>query len=152
MKKLGFIKGGLLGATLGAVAALLLAPKSGKETQADIKNKLSGTYHDLQNQLRDLGDEVAAKIDSLKAAAQDVKGDAKKDSQDLVKRAEVLKQDLRIAASKVAKNGAKVKNDTLNDAQALFDEGVGVAKELEKLTKSVASSAKTKLTDAARKN
>lgn len=31
----------LAGAAVGAVAALLLAPKSGKETRADLKEKLS---------------------------------------------------------------------------------------------------------------
>jgi len=34
-----FVAGALIGAAAGAIAGVLLAPKSGKETRADIANK-----------------------------------------------------------------------------------------------------------------
>jgi len=39
MSEGNFLKGLIIGGLIGAVAALLLAPKSGKETRADICNK-----------------------------------------------------------------------------------------------------------------
>ncbi|HUT22110.1 MAG TPA: YtxH domain-containing protein [Candidatus Bipolaricaulota bacterium] len=38
MKKKTFLAGAAIGAVIGAAAAILLAPKSGKQTRADIKN------------------------------------------------------------------------------------------------------------------
>lgn len=39
MAESNFLKGLIIGGLIGAVAALLLAPKSGRETRADICNK-----------------------------------------------------------------------------------------------------------------
>src|SRR6185312_10792916 len=93
-----FWKGTLVGAVLGAVAGILLAPKSGKETREDIKRNVKGTYHDFQQRLETMSDEMGGRVENLKAAAKDLKGEAKEESQELVRRAEVLKQDLRISA------------------------------------------------------
>ena len=50
MTKGKFVLGALIGAAAGVVAGMLTAPKSGKETRADLKSKA----HDL----RDQADEV----------------------------------------------------------------------------------------------
>jgi gas vesicle protein len=147
MKKGGFVKGTILGAVVGAVAGLLLAPKSGKETREDIKRKAQGTYQDVNDQLRRLSEEVSGRVDSLKEAAKDLQGEAKEESQELVRRAEVLKQDLRVSASNLAKTGAQTKDAAMKDVKLLLAEGSDVMKELERVTRRLAGSAKDKLGD-----
>ena len=56
MAKKGFLVGVLLGATVGAVTSLLLAPKSGKELRKDIKEKSEDLYEKTEN-IREKGSE-----------------------------------------------------------------------------------------------
>lgn len=48
----GALKGAALGALVASVAALLMAPKSGKKTRADLKNVLDSAQHDLQKKAK----------------------------------------------------------------------------------------------------
>lgn len=144
MKKRTFVEGTLIGAVVGVVAGILLAPKSGKETQDDIKRKIKGTAQDIHLRLEALSDEVSGRIDNLKDAAKDLRGEAKEESQELVRRAEVLKQDLRVAATNLSKNGSQVKDATMKDVKQLFAEGSAVMNELERVTKRLVGSAKDK--------
>jgi gas vesicle protein len=86
-KKNGFAAGALIGAAVGAVAALLYAPKSGKETRDDLKKKAKDMKDQAQveadkamKKANDVKDDVAAKADRLKkdaqAAAEDWRGRA----------------------------------------------------------------------------
>lgn len=145
MKKGNFVKGTLIGAIIGTVAGILLAPKSGKETQDDIKRSVRGAADDLYGKLEALSNDVAGRVDNLKEAAKDLRGEAKEESQELIRRAEVLKQDLRIAATNLAKNGAETKDTAMKNVKTLMGEGSDVMKELERLTKRLASSAKDKV-------
>lgn len=61
MSKTKFVLGAIVGAVVGAGAALLTAPKSGKETREDLKRKAS-----------DLKDEVRAQAGKVVGAAQKV--------------------------------------------------------------------------------
>jgi gas vesicle protein len=126
------------------VAGLLLAPKSGKETQADIKRKIKATAGDIQERLEKMSDEVTGRVDVLKEAAKDLRGEAKEESQELVKRAEVLKQDLRISATNLSKQGSAAKDSTIKDVKLLLNEGSSVMDELERVTKHLVNSAKDK--------
>ncbi|HEY2004423.1 MAG TPA: YtxH domain-containing protein [Candidatus Saccharimonadia bacterium] len=145
-----FWKGTLIGAVMGAVAGILLAPKSGKETREDIKRNVKGTYLDFQNRLESMSDEMTGRVENLKAAAKDLKGEAREESQELIRRAEVLKQDLRISANNLAKSGAQTKDVAVKQVKQLLDEGSGVMSELERVTKHLANSARDKMGDAAR--
>lgn len=146
MKK-NFLKGTVLGIIAGAVAGVLMAPKSGKETQADIKRKVKSTADDVQAGLTNMTNEVTGHVDHLKEAAKDLKGEARAESQELIKRAEVLKQDLRISSANLAKNGARTKDDAMKNIKHLMAEGSEVMRELERVTKSLAGSAKGKVMD-----
>ena len=146
MKK-SFWKGTIIGALAGAVAGVLLAPKSGKETQEDIKRKVIGTYEDIQRRLEKMSDEVGGRVDTLKEAAKELKGEAKEESQELIHRAEVLKQDLRISASNLAKSGNQTKDVAVKQVKQLLNEGASVMTELERVTRHLAASAKEKVED-----
>ena len=149
MKKLSFLKGTIIGAVAGALAGVLLAPKSGKETQEDIKRKVKGTYEEAQRHLEKMSDEVGGKVDSLKEAAKDLQGEAREESQELIRRAEVLKQDLRISATNLAKSGAQTKDVAVKQVKQLLNEGASVMTELERVTRHLAGSAKSKVEDVA---
>jgi gas vesicle protein len=140
-----FVKGTIIGAVLGSVAALLLAPKSGKETRDDIKDKVKGTYQDIQKSLEKMSDEMNGRVESLKEAAKDLKGEAREESQELVHRAEVLKQDLRVSATNLAQSGVQTKDVAVKEVKGLLSEGAAVMSELERVTKHLANSAKQKV-------
>lgn len=59
MKTQRFILGTLIGAAAGVVAGVLTAPKSGKETRADIKNKAI----ELKDEAADQADKAKGKLD-----------------------------------------------------------------------------------------
>jgi gas vesicle protein len=143
-----FWKGTFIGAVAGAVAGILLAPKSGKETQEDIKRKVRGTYEDIQRRLEKMSDEVGGRVDTLKEAAKELKGEAKEESQELIRRAEVLKQDLRVSATNLSKSGAQTKDVAVKQLKQLLNEGASVMSELERVTRHLATSAKTKIDDS----
>jgi gas vesicle protein len=134
------------------VVALLLAPKSGKETQEDLKRRAKLAKRDLDKMLTDLSSDLVGRIDNLKDAAKDLKGEALEESQELIRRAETLKQDLRASASNLSKAGSQVKNTVVDDAKRLLDEGSAVMNELERVTKKVVASAKDKVKKPASDN
>lgn len=146
MKKTTFLKGTIIGAAIGALAGILLAPKSGKETQADIKRKMKGTYEDIQRRLEAMSEEVTGRVDHLKEAAKELKGEAKEESQELIHRAEVLKQDLRVSATNLAESGTQTKDVAVKQVKQLLSEGAAVMSELERVTRHLANSTKHKMT------
>jgi gas vesicle protein len=114
-----FVKGTMLGAVVAGVAALLLAPKSGKETRDDINRKVRGTYKDIQNKLEKMSDEMNGRVESLREAAKDLKGEAREESQELIRRAEVLKQDLRVSANNLKDSGTQTKDVAVKEVKSL---------------------------------
>jgi gas vesicle protein len=140
----GLLKGTLVGAVVGAIAALLLAPKSGKETQADLKKRAKQVVKDADERIVEMESELEGRIDNLKLAARDLRGEAYEDSQRLITRAEILKNDLQDSAARVSKAGNEVKGDAMTDAKRLVSEGATVMSELEKMTKKIMASAKEK--------
>jgi gas vesicle protein len=147
MKKVSFVKGTFIGALIGAVAGILLAPKSGRETQDDIKRKVRGTYHDVQGRLEKMSVEMNGRVETLKEAAKDLKGEAREESQELIRRAEVLKQDLRISANNMAKTGTQTKDSTVKQVKLLLGEGSDVLSELERVTRHLAGSTKERVSE-----
>ncbi len=141
----GFVKGTLIGAAIGSLAALLLAPKSGKETQADIKAKARKVVKDVDQRVTDLQSELDGRIDEFKVVAKDLRGEAYEESQKLVTKAELLKQDLQDSAGKIGKAGKSVKDDAVIDAKRLVSEGSAVISELERATKKIIRSAQDKV-------
>ncbi|HSX15337.1 MAG TPA: YtxH domain-containing protein [Candidatus Saccharimonadales bacterium] len=57
--------GAAISAAVGYVAGILTAPKSGKETRADIKNKAMETYAAAEKQLKKLHTELTDIIDEV---------------------------------------------------------------------------------------
>lgn len=107
----------LLAAAGGFIAGILLAPKSGKETREDIKNKATEYKHKADDGLTEVKkgarlvkDEVVEGVDSMKNIAQDA---GKKASQvagrvntEVSKRADSIRKDVT-DTSKAVKNSVR---------------------------------------------
>jgi gas vesicle protein len=87
-----FVIGAMLGVAAGAVAALLTAPKSGKETRDDIKDKAQEVSNDAMRQLRKLEGELNKRISDAKNFAAKLEGDARKQVDTIIARAEKTKE------------------------------------------------------------
>jgi len=56
-----FVKGAVIGTVLGAVTALLLAPKSGRELRKDISDQ----YHNVSEKTRDIAGNVTRRTQDM---------------------------------------------------------------------------------------
>lgn len=61
MAKGNFALGAIIGAVAGVVAGVLTAPKSGKETRADLKNRAN----ELKDEATDKAEQVKGKADKV---------------------------------------------------------------------------------------
>jgi gas vesicle protein len=68
----GFLIGFLAGGTVGAIIALLTAPKSGKEFRGDIKQKSEEYYDDAEKYLADAKNKANELINDAKSKSQDI--------------------------------------------------------------------------------
>ena len=137
----GLLKGTIVGVIVGGIAALLLAPKSGKETQDDIKLRAKKMAKDSNIRMVEVQAELDGRIDNLKVAARNLRGDAYEESQRLITRAEVIKNDLRDSADRLATSSKVAKQGASIDAKRLITEGQAVLDELARATKKIMSTA-----------
>ncbi|MDO4872158.1 MAG: YtxH domain-containing protein [bacterium] len=72
MSKNRFVKGLLLGGIFGAIAGILTAPKSGKETREDLKKKADEIGKNTEKAAKEAGEKVGEFVEEAK-----VKTDAK---------------------------------------------------------------------------
>ena len=68
-----FVLGAAVGATLGAVAGVLFAPKSGKETREDIKNKANDAKDFTVDKASEVKEFAVNKTNEVKKSAKKVK-------------------------------------------------------------------------------
>ncbi len=78
MAKGKFALGALVGMAAGVVAGILTAPKSGKETRADIKNKAEAVKADASAKADDLRKKGETKAKDVKEMADDYRGRAER--------------------------------------------------------------------------
>jgi gas vesicle protein len=82
----GMIKGAFIGTIVGAAAALLLAPKSGRELRGDIKARYSDVQDRTKQLLTDvgnktqevahqLGEQASGFVDKTRSAVSTAKGE-----------------------------------------------------------------------------
>jgi gas vesicle protein len=76
-----FLTGLLAGAAIGGIIALLYAPKSGKETREQIKNK----FNDLEKDLENLKNQAKQKTGKAKEDLAQKLADLQREIEDLSK-------------------------------------------------------------------
>lgn len=74
MKKGNFALGALIGVVAGVVAGVLTAPKSGKQTRSDIKEKAA----ELKNAAAKRADTMKEQVDTYTHDSESVDGSVKK--------------------------------------------------------------------------
>lgn len=122
-----FALGAILGAAVGAAAALLTAPKSGKETREDIKNKATEVSHEALRQLRKVEGELNKRISDAKRLVGKYEGEAKREVENLITKAEKMKD-------RAVKMTEELKADTKNKVDERFlDDVRQVIADLERL-------------------
>ncbi len=101
----GFLIGFLAGGAIGAILALLYAPKSGKELRSDIKLKTDGILDDADKYLADARDKAKDLINEGKKKSEKLISDAKVKSEELLKDAEKVFGDAKAKANTVISTG-----------------------------------------------
>jgi gas vesicle protein len=109
-----FLKGLVLGGVVGAVVALLYAPKSGKETREDISEKMEDLYEKAREEYEDSLNKARKAYDSAIARMKDLETDAKKKAEEV----EEIVEDI-IEKGKTTVEGSKGR---LNAAKSAFKE------------------------------
>ncbi|HSD55958.1 MAG TPA: YtxH domain-containing protein [Candidatus Saccharimonadales bacterium] len=87
--------GAIFAAVAGYLAGILTAPKSGKETRQDIKDKAEQSVAEAEKQLKKLHTQMADLIAEGKEKATTLKGVAQKDLQIAIDKAAVVKEKAR---------------------------------------------------------
>ena len=67
-----FFAGFLVGGAIGAIAGILLAPKSGEETRADIARTSKELYSKAENSVKDLQAKTDEVISGLQQKGEDI--------------------------------------------------------------------------------
>jgi len=102
--------GAAIAGVLGYVAGILTAPKSGKETRQDIKDKAVETKQEVEKRLKQLHsqlDELLAQGKELSAKLSD---QAQKEWEKLAKAAAASKEKVRAVLSSIHEGGTKDKD------------------------------------------
>lgn len=97
----GFLIGFLAGGTVGAIVALLTAPKSGKEFRADIKQKSEDYFDEAEKYLAEAKDKARELINEGKKKSEKIIQDAKVKSEDILKDADKVFKDAKAKTTDV---------------------------------------------------
>jgi len=101
----GFLIGFLAGGTVGAIVALLTAPKSGKELRADIKTKSEEYFDEAEKYLAEAKDKARELINEGKKKSERIISDAKTKSDDILKDAEKIIKEAKVKTTDVIQTG-----------------------------------------------
>jgi len=135
----------IAGFLVGLIGGLLLAPASGEETRRRLKRRAERFAGDLTDRVEGLSAGIGERVEGLKQVAKDLSSEAKEESGELIARAEVLKTDLQDSTTTLREAGRGAAGEVVGQVRSLMDEGATVMDELERLTKRLVGSAKTKL-------
>ena len=133
-KKFGL--GILIGTVVGVVAGSLTAPKSGKETRKDIKNKAKEVKGIAERKLKEAYKELGVLAAEAGVQADKLKGKAKDEWAELAKKAELLKGQVKAAITSIKSGDDDHDEATIDqllaDFVALKNKVAKKAKELKK--------------------
>lgn len=101
-----FAIGTVIAAAAGYVAGILTAPKSGKETRADIKNAAERGMAEAEKQLKKLHTELSDLLKEARSKAAEFKGKAHEDIEKAMSSAMAAKEKAREILSAVHEGDA----------------------------------------------
>lgn len=115
--------GAAIAALAGYVTGILTAPKSGKETRADIKDTAVKGKAEAERQLKKLHTELSELLDEIKTKGSDVSDKTAKELAGLVDKAKVTKEKTREILSALHEGDAEDKElkKAIDEANAAID-------------------------------
>ncbi len=105
-----FAIGTILAAIGGYIAGILTAPKSGKQTRADIKDAAASAMAETEKQLKKLHTELAELIDTVKERGAKLEGKARSEFDEIVEKSKATKQKVRELLSALHEGDASDKD------------------------------------------
>lgn len=105
-----FALGTLFAAAAGYIAGILTAPKSGKETRADIKETATKSVSEAEKQLKKLHTELNKVINQAKGEADSVKGKAREEVDAAIAKTMAVKEKARQVLSALHEGDADDKD------------------------------------------
>jgi len=122
----GFLFGAIIGGAVGAVTALLLAPKSGEELRDDIARRSGEIYGKATDYISTAKDEADKVINQGKTQADRIVMSARTQAENLMHNAEQMIQDAKFRASnakeQVGENINRVRDAAKAGAEAFKTE------------------------------
>jgi len=118
----GLVIGVLAGGAIGALVALLYAPKSGRELRADIKEKADDFIEGTEEYLSAAKSRAGEIVSEAKKRSDQLITDAKKKADSLLVDADKIISDARTKAAPVVEEGARIKNAVKAGFDAYKDE------------------------------
>ena len=129
----GYVKGlfvGLLaGGAMGALVALLTAPKSGKELRKDIKNKTNEYYDETEKFIADAKVKAKDMMNEGKKRSDQLIANAKSKSEELLKNAERIFTEAKNKTGSFFATGKEVVDGETAKLKTAFEAGVNAYKE-----------------------
>lgn len=111
----GFLFGAIIGGLSGAIAALLLAPKSGAELRQDIADQSVDFYSKASDYFKNLEQKIESSLNESKFKAQGIMDTARTKAEDLLHDAESVLKDARLKAN-TAKEQIQERIENIRDA------------------------------------
>ncbi|HUX93604.1 MAG TPA: YtxH domain-containing protein [Ignavibacteriaceae bacterium] len=121
---IGFIAGG----AIGAIFALLYAPKSGKELRGDIKSKTDSLMDDANEYINEAKDKAKDLINDGRKKSDKLISEAKVKSEELLKDAEKIFNDAKAKANTVLSVGKETIEKETDNLKSAFKAGVDAYK------------------------
>jgi gas vesicle protein len=125
----GLFIGFLAGSAIGAVIALLYAPKSGKELRKDIKNKTDEYYEETEKFLAEAKDKAKELVNEGKKRSEQLVSNAKTKSEELLKSAERIFSEAKGKTGSIVATGKEVVEGEADRLKSAFKAGVNAYKE-----------------------
>jgi gas vesicle protein len=115
--------GAAIAAVAGYLAGILTAPKSGKETRADIKDAAENGMLEAEKQLKKLHTQMADLLNEAKMHAEALKGAAQKDLNIAIEKTTIAKEKAREMLSALHEGDAQDKDlkKAISDATKALD-------------------------------
>jgi gas vesicle protein len=118
----GLVIGLLAGSAIGALLALLYAPKSGKELRSDIKAKAEDLVEDAEGYVQSAREKSGQIISEAKRRSEELITDAKRKATSLLEDADKILSNARQKTGAVVQEGARLKGAVKAGVEAFKDE------------------------------
>ena len=124
-----FFKGFLIGGSIGAVIALLFAPKTGNELRADIRRKSREIYDDADVKVGEFKGQAAEIIEQGKRQAEALRAQAEAKIAEARAKAEQIVSEGRTKARDLVDQGVKTVEREKGRLKSAVDAGVKAYKD-----------------------